>query len=373
MNSKLLKLMLSLFIIALVLASLLAILLVARSSELNPGTLKTPTGELISLVVVPTMFPQVATTTISTQATKINTTSPGLPKEEKPTSSPVPIVGSSSTSMLITSTITASNQDVTVSKAFLPDPTIPISLPTVSPDFYLKLPVTQTPRPTPSVVLTSTRALEFTPNVTLDPKLLTEVVRGKPGRKQVAITIDGGGDSQPFPKLITGLNQTGIKLTFFLTGQWAQQNPQFVQQIVQSGHEIANHSWSHPDFTSLTADQIKSEMERTEALLTKFTGKTTKPLMRFPFGARNQGILQVVTRLGYRSIFWTFDSQDSIGEPKSTKFLFDRITKQTDAQLDGQIILMHILNSTTAEALPLIIKNLQERGFGLVTVSKLLE
>jgi peptidoglycan/xylan/chitin deacetylase (PgdA/CDA1 family) len=95
--------------------------------------------------------------------------------------------------------------------------------------------------------------------------------------------------------------------------------------------------------------------------------------MRFPFGARNQSILQVVTRLGYRSIFWTFDSQDSIGEPKSTKFLFERITKQTDAQLDGQIILMHILNSTTAEALPLIIKNLQERGFGLVTVSKLLE
>ncbi len=202
--------------------------------------------------------------------------------------------------------------------------------------------------------------------------LLSEVVRGRSGKKQIAITLDAGAGADPFPKLIAGINGAGVKLTFFLTGTWAQQNPTYVQQIVSSGMEIANHSWSHPDFTSLSNEAIRQEMEKTETLLSKFTGSSTKPLWRAPLGARDSRVLQLVNSMGYRSIYWTLDSLDSIGAPKSAQFLIDRITKQTDAQLDGQIILMHIGSATSAEALPAIIKNLKARGFKIVTVSQLL-
>ena len=212
------------------------------------------------------------------------------------------------------------------------------------------------------------------PTITSGPAnpALSEIVCGKAGKKQVAITLDAGGDAVAFPKMIAALNKMGIKVTFFLTGTWAQQNPAFVQQIAASGMEIANHSWSHTDFTTLSAEQIQSELSRTDALLSKYTGETTKPLMRFPYGARNAKTSQVVNSLGYRSIYWTIDSLDSVGDPKSAQFLIDRITKQTDAQLDGQIVLMHLGNATSGDALPAILQNLTSRGFKIVTISQLI-
>jgi peptidoglycan/xylan/chitin deacetylase (PgdA/CDA1 family) len=202
---------------------------------------------------------------------------------------------------------------------------------------------------------------------------LSEVVRGPTGKKQVAITLDAGAGAEPFPKMLSALKNANVKITFFLTGTWAQQNPLYVQQIVAGGHEIANHTWDHPDLTTVSNEKIKDEIEKTDTLLSRFTGKSTKPLFRFPYGSRNSRTTQYVNSLGYRSIFWTIDSLDSVGDPKSAQFLIDRITKQTNAQLDGEIILMHIGNATTADALPSIIQNLQDRGFQVVTVSTLLK
>jgi peptidoglycan/xylan/chitin deacetylase (PgdA/CDA1 family) len=77
--------------------------------------------------------------------------------------------------------------------------------------------------------------------------------------------------------------------------------------------------------------------------------------------------------MGYRSIYWTLDSLDSVGAPKSVDFLVNRITGQSDAALDGEIILMHIGSPTSADALPLIIENLQGRGFKIVPVSEIIK
>lgn len=244
-----------------------------------------------------------------------------------------------------------------------------------------KAPASTTTSPKTTAAATSSAKTATTPP-TLTPRPvgsttpytgpLSEVVRGKTGKKEVAITLDAGAGAEPFPKMLTALDKAGVKITFFLTGSWAQQNPAYVQQIVNSGHEIANHTWSHPDLTGVSDAQIKDELERTDALLSRFTGHSTRPLWRAPYGSRNARVMSVVNGLGYRSIFWTLDSLDSVGQPKSARFLIDRITGQTNAQLDGQIILMHIGNATTADALPAILQNLQERGFKVVPVSELL-
>jgi peptidoglycan/xylan/chitin deacetylase (PgdA/CDA1 family) len=84
-------------------------------------------------------------------------------------------------------------------------------------------------------------------------------------------------------------------------------------------------------------------------------------------------VLKIARNLGYRSIYWTIDSQDGVEPAKSPQFLINRITGKSDAELDGAIILMHVGVRSTAAALPAIIANLQERGFRLVTISTLLQ
>jgi peptidoglycan/xylan/chitin deacetylase (PgdA/CDA1 family) len=109
-----------------------------------------------------------------------------------------------------------------------------------------------------------------------------------------------------------------------------------------------------------------------EGLLIETSGQTARPRLRVRWGARDDRILRIAAGLGYRSIYWTIDSLDSVDPPKTPQFLIDRITGKSDAQLDGAIILMHVGVKSTAEALPAIIANLQGRGFRLVTISQLL-
>lgn len=109
-----------------------------------------------------------------------------------------------------------------------------------------------------------------------------------------------------------------------------------------------------------------------EMLLADISGQSPRPRLRAPFGERNERVLRIAATLGYRSIYWTIDSLDSVEPRKTPEFLIDRITSKTDAELDGAIILMHVGIKSTAEALPAIIANLQGRGFRLVTVSTLL-
>jgi peptidoglycan/xylan/chitin deacetylase (PgdA/CDA1 family) len=142
--------------------------------------------------------------------------------------------------------------------------------------------------------------------------------------------------------------------------------------MAKEGMEVGNHTWNHPDLTKVSSEEIKTEISRTDELLTKLTGHTTKPLFRFPYGARDANSVAVVNELGYRSIYWTLDSQDSVGQPKSVDYLVNRITGKTNAELDGAIILMHIGTRTSGEALPIIIEKLQARGFKIVPVSEII-
>ena len=199
-----------------------------------------------------------------------------------------------------------------------------------------------------------------------------EVERGPSRSGQIALTFDAGGEADSFSDLIAALSRAHIESTFFVTGKWAQQNPEGAAEIWKHGHEIGNHTWSHLDLTREPDATVRDEIKRAEVFLTDLCGKNPRPLWRAPFGARNARVLSIAHSLGYRSIYWTLDSLDSVDPPKSAQFLIDRITNRSTEQLDGAIILMHVGVPSTAEALPAIIANLQSRGFQLVTVSILL-
>jgi peptidoglycan/xylan/chitin deacetylase (PgdA/CDA1 family) len=199
-----------------------------------------------------------------------------------------------------------------------------------------------------------------------------EITRGPQTRHVMALTFDAGGDADELPRLLSALDSARIRCTFFLTGRWASQHPDLTREVRAHGHEIGNHTWSHPDLTRLGDEQVRGEILRNDALLTTILGHSPRPLFRAPYGARDARVLRIANELGYTSIYWTLDSLDSIDPPKTPEFLIIRVTGKPDAALDGAIVLMHVGEPATAAAVPAIVADLQRRGFKFATVSELL-
>lgn len=201
----------------------------------------------------------------------------------------------------------------------------------------------------------------------------TEIERGPRGKSQIALTFDAGANAECFEDLIAVLEKARVHSTFFITGNWAQRNMDCAKAITKHGHELGNHTWNHLALPKYSDEIVREEITRAEDLLTEISGQSPRPRLRAPFGERNERVLRIAASLGYRSIYWTIDSLDSVEPRKTSEFLIDRITSKTDAELDGAIILMHVGEKSTADALPAIIANLQGRGFELVTISRLVE
>jgi peptidoglycan/xylan/chitin deacetylase (PgdA/CDA1 family) len=199
------------------------------------------------------------------------------------------------------------------------------------------------------------------------------VQRGRADQPWVALTLDAGADAAPVPAMLKTLREHNVKITFFLTGKWIKDNPELARQIVVDGHEIANHSLTHPDMRHLSDAAILKELADTEALLTETTGASSRPLFRPPFGAYDKRVLELVVGAGYLPIYWTLDSLDSVGEPKTPDFLFERITaKLAPEKLRGAILLAHCGSQPTADALPRILDRFAEMGFEVKKVSEVL-
>lgn len=203
-----------------------------------------------------------------------------------------------------------------------------------------------------------------------------EVSRGQPGRR-VAITFDAGAGAAPAASILDTLRAYDVRVTFFLTGRWAEDNPDLVRRMAAEGHEFGNHTYDHPRLTELDEAGIRDQVERTEEIIRNLTGQSTRPFLRPPYGSRNQYVLDTLAGLGYISIYWTVDSLDSVGEPKTPDFLVQRVTHPTDGQgnpipLEGAIFLMHIGSQPSAEALPAILAWFRQEGYQVVKVSEIL-
>lgn len=201
------------------------------------------------------------------------------------------------------------------------------------------------------------------------------VRRGGAERPWIALTLDAGAGAAPTPRILEALRERGITITFFLTGRWMRANPDLVRQIVADGHELANHTVNHPDLTTLDDDAIRRELNETEAILQEIApGATTRPFFRPPYGAYNERVLRVALAEGYLPIYWTLDSLDSVGEPKTPEFLVERVTRKLSPDdLRGAIILAHCGSDATADALPAILDHFAAMGFEVRKLSDVLK
>ncbi|MGW0806273.1 polysaccharide deacetylase family protein [Nonomuraea sp. NPDC002799] len=181
--------------------------------------------------------------------------------------------------------------------------------------------------------------------------------------KCIALTFDDG-PGQYAGALLDTLKKYDAKATFFLEGQYVKSRPAFVKRMAAEGHELGNHSYSHPDFTKSEPGTIRSEIQKTQDAVKKAAGVEPK-LLRPPYGLMDLTVSDIATEFGMPMVLWTAGSQDW-----SSKNV-EAIKKQTMAvaEQDG-IILMHDWVKQTVDAMPAIIKSLQKKGYHLVTVSE---
>lgn len=195
----------------------------------------------------------------------------------------------------------------------------------------------------------------------------SQVSRGNTTGRQVALTFDAGASAGPTAAVLDTLKAAGLHCTFFITGQFSQESPALVQRMAVEGHEVANHSWSHPRFTTLSPEQVASEIERTEDAVRALTQCSTKPYFRFPYGAGSGRLVEQINSLGYIGVLWTFDTLDSLGASAET--VRTRVRKYA---CPGAIILMHCGSAEGARALPSVIADLKDAGFEPVTLTEVL-
>lgn len=183
----------------------------------------------------------------------------------------------------------------------------------------------------------------------------------------IAMTFDDGPHATNTPKLLDIAAKRHIKLTFFVLGECVEQNPAVLQREVAEGHEIGNHSWSHPNLAKLSEEAVRSQLRRTDDLILKTAG--VKPtLMRPPYGelTKRQRIW-INHDFNYKVILWDVDPLD--WKRPGPSVVASRIIAGTRP---GSIILSHDIHPSTIEAMPQVFDALLAKGFKFVTVSELL-
>lgn len=186
---------------------------------------------------------------------------------------------------------------------------------------------------------------------------------GDTSRPVVALTFDDGPSRENTPRILEVLARYEVPATFFVLGRRAEAMPDLLTDIVQDGHELANHGFSHTSLRSLWKSQIRDEVCRTSAAIEGQTG-LRPALFRPPFGRYAPSAIPLVGGLNMSFVLWSVDSHDwELDDPQVIA------SKVIDAAHPGSIVLLHDRESVTVHALPAIITGLRQRGFELVTVS----
>ena len=183
--------------------------------------------------------------------------------------------------------------------------------------------------------------------------------------KKISITIDAAWGDEFTLDILDILDKYNVKATFFLVGFWVDKYPNQIEEIHRRGHEIGNHSTTHPKMSTLSKTQIEEEIGVTDKKITEIIN--TKPtVFRPPFGDYNDLLIQTAKELGYYTIQWDIDSLD--WKELGVEPVIDKVVKNVSP---GSIVLFHNNARYIKEYLPVIIQRLQDKGYEIVPVSEL--
>ena len=192
-------------------------------------------------------------------------------------------------------------------------------------------------------------------------------VEPEEGEKKIAISLDAAWGADDTDTLIEILGKYNVRATFFLVGQWVDTYPEEVRKLAEAGHEIMNHSNTHPYFTQCSTEKVIEEIESCNDKIEAITG-VRPTLVRCPYGDYDDNVVNTIRSLGMEPIQWSIDSLDW-KDSSTASSICERVTGLAQP---GGIILCHNDAEYTPDALEEILKTLIDQGYTFVPISELI-
>ena len=185
---------------------------------------------------------------------------------------------------------------------------------------------------------------------------------------KISISFDAAWGADDTDELLRILKENEVKATFFLCGYWVEKYPEEVKKIAAAGHDLGNHSATHPHMNQLTAEQITEELEKCHQTVKELTG-IEMDLFRPPYGEYNNTVIETANQKGYHVIQWDIDSLD--WKEQGPEAEISQVLHHKHLG-NGSIILFHNDAKYTPQVLDTIIKGLKKNGYELVPISQLI-
>lgn len=190
------------------------------------------------------------------------------------------------------------------------------------------------------------------------------IYQGNTGQKVVALTVNVDWGEEYIPAMLEEFKKNGAKVTFFVTGQWAEKNIELLKEMDKAGHSIQNHGYKHVHFNQLPPDQCKEQIKRTERIIQEVTGKPSKYFAP-PYGEQSKQLMQAISSIDYDLILWSIDTID--WQRPSPDTIVKRVLNRVH---NDAIILMHP-TEPTVKALPELLKGLKEQDYKMITIDEI--
>ncbi|MCF3943628.1 delta-lactam-biosynthetic de-N-acetylase [Oceanobacillus alkalisoli] len=190
------------------------------------------------------------------------------------------------------------------------------------------------------------------------------------GGKHIYLTFDNGYEEGYTPQILDVLKKENVPATFFVTGHYVETAPDLVKRMVDEGHIIGNHSYHHPDFSILTKDAMRQELEDLEKKVSEVSDQKDLKYLRPPRGIFNEQTLEWANELGYIHIFWSLAFKDwETSNQKGWRYAYEEVMEKIHP---GAIVLLHTVSKDNAEALAVLITDLKEEGYQFKSLDDLI-
>ncbi|WP_339295072.1 delta-lactam-biosynthetic de-N-acetylase [Paenibacillus sp. FSL W7-1279] len=187
------------------------------------------------------------------------------------------------------------------------------------------------------------------------------IFMGDAEQKELYLTFDNGYENGYTSRILDTLKEKKVPATFFVTGHYVKTQEDLLKRMTAEGHIIGNHSWNHPDVTTISAEKLTEELERVKKEVIRITGQPDMKYLRTPRGIFDERSLATSKQLGYTNVFWSLAYMDwDVKSQRGAQYAYDKVTAQLHP---GAVILLHSISKDNTEALGRIIDEARNRGY----------
>ncbi|WP_050614020.1 delta-lactam-biosynthetic de-N-acetylase [Bacillus testis] len=193
--------------------------------------------------------------------------------------------------------------------------------------------------------------------------------KGDAKEKVLYLTFDNGYENGYTAKILDVLKKQNVPAIFFVTGHYLETAPDLAKRMVEEGHLIGNHSWHHPDMTTLSQTKMLEELSSVQKKTQELTGQKSMMYLRPPRGIFSEKTLNITNKAGYINVFWSLAYKDwDVKNQKGASYAYQQITSQVHP---GAIMLIHSISKDNAEALDAVITDLKKKGYAFKSLDYL--